>query len=1183
MSFVHLHLHTEYSLLDGACRISALFDAAKNLGQNAVAITDHGVMYGVVDFYKQAKKSGIKAIIGCEVYVASRTRFDKVHKLDYSHHLVLLCKDNSGYQNLIKLVSAGFTEGFYSKPRVDKELLRKYSGGLIALSACLSGEIPRLLLAGNYDAAKFVALEYRDIFGDDNFFIEVQNHSIPEQLRILPLLYRLSDETGIPLVATNDCHYIEKEDSRVQKALVCIQTGHTLQDDSDMEFATDEFYMKSESEMLELFSARPSAVENTQSIADRCNVDFEFGVYKIPFFSSGEELDNPALFRKLCFDGLVKRYGENPSEELVSRLEYELEVITRMGYVDYYLIVYDFIRHAKSKNISVGPGRGSGAASLAAYCIGITDIDPIKYNLLFERFLNPERVSMPDFDIDFCYERRGEVIDYVIQRYGEEKVAQIITFGTLAARAAVRDVGRVMGLPYQTVDRISKLIPMELHITIERALSISPELKEAYNSDPSIRELLDTSKKLEGMPRHASTHAAAVVISREPVDSYVPVQKNGDSIVTQFPMTTIEELGLLKMDFLGLRNLTVISDAEKMIRKINPDFSIDNIPENDKRVFDMLSQGLTQGVFQFESTGMRNVLSGLKPESIEDLIAVISLYRPGPMDSIDTYIQNRHNPEKISYKHPLLKNILDVTYGCIVYQEQVMQICRELAGFSYGRADLVRRAMAKKKADIMEKERSSFIYGAKNPDGSVACVGAVANGVSEKIANEIFDEMSSFASYAFNKAHAAAYAMLAYRTAYLKAYYPLEYMSALLTSVLDNSSKVAEYITECQKLGIAVLPPTVNDSFAGFTAEGNSIRFGLLAVKNLGRNFLESLVAERSASPFSSFQDFCERMSGKDLNKRTLESLIKSGALDSFGLNRKTMLLGYEELLSGIETERKNNISGQLNLFGDFSQSEVSSFKFKTFEEFPLNELLTMEKDTTGLYLSGHPLDEYSSLAEEISAVNIRDIIGDEENPPSQNDGKYVNLLAVILSKSVKTVKSGDVMAFINLEDKSGSIEAILFPKVYLDSSKLLEVGQTITLSGRISCRDDEAPKLVCERIASPENAHSLLRTPSRRTPALSAATPVSPAAPTPPSAPTREKKSSRPGLYLRLPSMSSKEFRRIQSLLSVLSGNTPVYMVFEDTGKKLLAPQSLFADLSPTLIAELKRQLGAKNVVVVT
>lgn len=1179
MSFVHLHLHTEYSLLDGACRISALFDAAKNLGQNAVAITDHGVMYGVVDFYKQAKKSGIKPIIGCEVYVASRTRFDKVHRLDYSHHLVLLCKDNSGYQNLIKLVSAGFTEGFYSKPRVDKELLRKYSGGLIALSACLSGEIPRLLLAGDYDSAKSVALEYKDIFGNDNFFIEVQNHSIPEQLRILPLLYRLSDETGIPLVATNDCHYIEKEDSRVQKALVCIQTGHTLQDDSDMEFATDEFYMKSESEMLELFSARPSAVENTQAIADRCNVDFEFGVYKIPFFSSGEEIDNPTLFRKLCFDGLVKRYGENPSDELVSRLEYELGVITRMGYVDYYLIVYDFIRYAKSKNISVGPGRGSGAASLAAYCIGITDIDPIKYNLLFERFLNPERVSMPDFDIDFCYERRGEVIDYVIQRYGEEKVAQIITFGTLAARAAVRDVGRVMGLPYQTVDRISKLIPMELHITIERALSISPELKEAYNSDPSIRELLDTSKKLEGMPRHASTHAAAVVISREPVDSYVPVQKNGDSIVTQFPMTTIEELGLLKMDFLGLRNLTVISDAEKMIRKIAPDFSIDNIPENDKRVFDMLSQGLTQGVFQFESTGMRNVLSGLKPESIEDLIAVISLYRPGPMDSIDTYIQNRHNPQKISYKHPLLKNILDVTYGCIVYQEQVMQICRELAGFSYGRADLVRRAMAKKKADIMEKERSSFIYGAKNPDGSVACVGAVANGVSEKIANEIFDEMSSFASYAFNKAHAAAYAMLAYRTAYLKAYYPLEYMSALLTSVLDSSTKVAEYITECQKLGIAVLPPTVNESFVGFTAEESSIRFGLLAVKNLGRNFIEALIAERSVSPFSSFQDFCERMSGKDLNKRTLEALIKSGALDSFGLNRKTMLLGYEELLSGIETERKNNISGQLNLFGDFSASEVSSFKFKNFDEYPLNELLAMEKDTTGLYLSGHPLDEYSSLAEEINAVNIRDILGDEENPASQNDGKYVNVLAVILSKSVKTVKSGDTMAFINIEDRTGSIETILFPKVYLDSSRLLEVGQTVAISGRISSRDDEAPKLVCERIVPPDNAHSLLRSQNRRTPTSTVSVPAE----TPQPATPQEKKISRPGLYLKLPSMSSPEFRRVQSLLSVLSGTTPVYMVFEDTGKKLLAPQSLFAELSPTLIAELKRQLGAKNVVIVT
>ncbi|MBP0990723.1 MAG: DNA polymerase III subunit alpha [Oscillospiraceae bacterium] len=1162
MSFVHLHLHTEYSLLDGACRIQNLFEAAKSMGQSAVAITDHGVMYGVVDFYKQAKKSGLKPIIGCEVYVASRSRFDKVHQLDYSHHLVLLCQNNEGYQNLIKLVSAGFTEGFYSKPRVDKELLKKHSGGLIALSACLSGEIPRLLLSGDYDSAKTVALDYLNIFGKDNFYIEVQNHSIPEQLKILPLLYKLSEETGIPLVATNDCHYISKEDSKVQKALICIQTGHTLDEDNDMEFLTDEFYMKSEDEMRTLFSAHPEAIDITQTIADRCSVEFEFGVYKIPFFESGQDVDNPTYLRDLCFEGLIRRYGENPSQNLVGRLNYELEIITKMGYVDYYLIVYDFIHYAKSQGIPVGPGRGSGAASLAAYCIGITDIDPIKYNLLFERFLNPERISMPDFDVDFCYERRSEVIDYVIRRYGSDRVAQIITFGTMAARAAIRDVGRVMALPYQSVDRIAKLIPMELHMTISHALEVSPELKELYNSDPSVRELIETSKKLEGMPRHASTHAAAVVIAKNPVDSYVPVQKNGDSIVTQFPMTTIEELGLLKMDFLGLRNLTVISDAEKMIRKHVPDFSIDNVPENDKKVFDMLSQGLTQGVFQFESSGMKNVLSGLKPESIEDLIAVISLYRPGPMDSIDKYISNRHNPSKISYKHPLLKNILDVTYGCIVYQEQVMQICRELAGFSYGRSDLVRRAMAKKKADVMEKERDSFIHGAKNPDGSVACVGAVANGVSEEIANDIFNDMSSFASYAFNKAHAAAYAMLAYRTAYLKAYYPLEYMAALLTSVLDNSSKVTDYIAECQKLGIKTLPPTVNDSYGEFTPEGKSIRFGLLAVKNLGRGFIDAIISERAVSPFVSFQDFCERMLGKELNKRTLEALIKSGALDAFGMNRRTMMLGYEELISNLETERKNNISGQLNLFSDLGGSEQNSFKFRFAEEYSLSELLTMEKDTTGLYLSGHPLDSYSNISKELSPDSIRDIIGDESS--SVEDGKKVCLLAVILSKSVKTVKSGETMAFVNLEDKSGSIEAIIFPKLYFECSSFTEPGQTIAMIGKISAKDEEVPKIICEQIVPAENFKKLR-------PDFS------------PKAPPQPVKSAPPGLYLKIPSAQSREFERIQSLLSVLSGTTPVYIRFEDTGKMVAAPKYLFADLSPTLISELKRQLSPKNVIIVT
>ena len=921
-NFTHLHLHTEYSLLDGACRIEGLMQRVKALGQTAVAITDHGVMYGCVDFYKAAKKAGVKPIIGCEVYVATRTRFDKVNRIDGSNHLVLLCKNETGYKNLIKMVSAGFTEGFYNKPRVDHELLEEYHEGLICLSACLAGEIPQALLAGDYEKAKNLARYYEDLFGKGNYYIEIQDHGLDEQRTVLPLLVRLSRETGIPLVATNDAHYLEKEDSRMQHILICIQTNKTVNDDDVLEFGTDEFYVKSTDEMYELFSAWPEACENTNRIAEMCSFDFEFGVTKLPYFVAPDGMDNKEYFVKLCRDGLLRRYGADVPEDIRARLDYEISIIDRMGYINYYLIVFDFINYAKSQGIPVGPGRGSGAGSLAAYCVGITNIDPIKYNLLFERFLNPERVSMPDFDIDFCYERRQEVIDYVIRKYGADHVAQIVTFGTMAARAAIRDVGRVLDMPYGTVDGIAKLVPMEPKMTLTKALSISRELKARYDADPQVKELIDMSLKLEGMPRHASTHAAGVVITREAADEYVPLATNDGNPVTQFTMTTIEELGLLKMDFLGLRTLTVIDDAEKMIRKREPGFSMDAVPYDDQRVYAMLNAGETEGVFQMESGGMTQAVMGLQSKSLEDIIAIISLYRPGPMESIPTYIANRHNPGNVKYKTPQLEHILDVTNGCIVYQEQVMQICRELAGFSYGQADLVRRAMSKKKHDVMEKERQHFVHG--NTEPGHECAGCVANGISETVANAIFDDMSSFASYAFNKAHAAAYAVVAYQTAYLKRHYPREFMAALLTSVLDNTGKVIEYTAECQRMGIRVLPPDINASDAGFTVEGKDIRFGLLALKNVGRNLIATVVRERSGTPYRSLYDFCKRLHGTEINRRAVESMIKSGAFDNLEAKRRSMMDGVEGILKSVESEARRNLDGQIDLFGALDGEQES-------------------------------------------------------------------------------------------------------------------------------------------------------------------------------------------------------------------------------------------------------------------
>ena len=1151
-NFTHLHLHTEYSLLDGACRIEGLMQRVKALGQTAVAITDHGVMYGCVDFYKAAKKAGVKPIIGCEVYVATRTRFDKVNRIDGSNHLVLLCKNETGYKNLIKMVSAGFTEGFYNKPRVDHELLEEYHEGLICLSACLAGEIPQALLAGDYEKAKNLARYYEDLFGKGNYYIEIQDHGLDEQRTVLSLLVRLSRETGIPLVATNDAHYLEKEDSRMQHILICIQTNKTVNDDDVLEFGTDEFYVKSTDEMYELFSAWPEACENTSRIAEMCSFDFEFGVTKLPYFVAPDGMDNKEYFVKLCRDGLLRRYGADVPEDIRARLDYEISIIDRMGYINYYLIVFDFINYAKSQGIPVGPGRGSGAGSLAAYCVGITNIDPIKYNLLFERFLNPERVSMPDFDIDFCYERRQEVIDYVIRKYGADHVAQIVTFGTMAARAAIRDVGRVLDMPYGTVDGIAKLVPMEPKMTLTKALSISRELTARYDADPQVKELIDMSLKLEGMPRHASTHAAGVVITREAADEYVPLATNDGNPVTQFTMTTIEELGLLKMDFLGLRTLTVIDDAEKMIRKREPGFSMDAVPYDDQRVYAMLNAGETEGVFQMESGGMTQAVMGLQSKSLEDIIAIISLYRPGPMESIPTYIANRHNPGNVKYKTPQLEHILDVTNGCIVYQEQVMQICRELAGFSYGQADLVRRAMSKKKHDVMEKERQHFVHG--NTEPGHECAGCVANGISETVANAIFDDMSSFASYAFNKAHAAAYAVVAYQTAYLKRHYPREFMAALLTSVLDNTGKVIEYTAECQRMGIRVLPPDINASDAGFTVEGKDIRFGLLALKNVGRNLIATVVRERSGTPYRSLYDFCKRLHGTEINRRAVESMIKSGAFDNLEAKRRSMMDGVEGILKSVESEARRNLDGQIDLFGALDGEQESGrnvYKLPdSGEEYPYDILLQMEKEVSGLYLSGHPLDHYRPVIEKVSTCRISELVG--ENAHAYDEQNVTLVCTVVRTKTINT-KAGGMMAFITVEDLSGSMEVLAFPKVLLAASEAVHDNAVVVIKGRVSYKEDEPSKLIADSIVDVERYE--------------------------PDKIKTDIKSTKNGLWLKLSSMRSESFEETKNLLQIFEGNFPVYMYFEDTKQRMLAPKSLWCTQSDLLVSELERVLGAGNV----
>ena len=1175
MSFVHLHVHSEYSLLDGACRISRLPSVAKKLGQKALAITDHGVMYGVIDFYRACKKEGIKPIIGCEVYVAPRTRFDKTFEFDKEYyHMVLLCKNYKGYENLIKMVSKGFTEGFYNKPRIDNSLLEQYHEGLICLSGCLAGQIPQKLLKNDYMGAKETALYYKNIFGED-FYLEIQDHGILEQKQTNPHIIRLSKELDIPLVVTNDCHYIEKEDSETHRILLCIQTNHTINDEDKMEFQTNEFYLKSEEEMRSLFKDLPQAYENTQKIADKCNVEFEFGVRKLPHFDVPNNEDHYEFFKRNCYNGLYKHYGNNPSKELIDRLEYELSTISRMGFVDYYLIVNDFVQYAKSQGIPVGPGRGSGAGSLCAYCIGITDVDPIKYNLLFERFLNPERVSMPDFDIDFCKERRGEVIDYVVRKYGYDHVAQIIAFGTMAARGAIRDVGRALAIPYASVDRIAKLVPFDIGITIKKAMGLSSELKSAYNNDPQVKTLLDIAMALEGMPRHATMHAAGVVITEQPVSNYVPLSKNDDNTVTQFTMTTLEELGLLKMDFLGLRNLTVIDDAVKLIKEKEPDFNIDNISYEDKAVFEMMSQGNSEGVFQFESQGMKNVLTQLKPESLEDMIAVISLYRPGPMDSIPTYIENRHNPAKVKYKHPLLKNILDVTYGCIVYQEQVMQIFRTLAGYSLGRADIVRRAMSKKKHDVMEKERQIFIEGLTDDNGNILVEGCLRRGVDRKTAMSIYDEMESFASYAFNKSHATAYAMISYQTAWLKCHYPREYMASLLTSVLDNQNKLAGYISECSRLGIKVLPPHINESYYGFTVAGNDIRFGLLAIKNLGRQFIDFIIYERKQSgDFKSLNDFCERMYDKTMNSRALESLIKCGAIDNLGANRRQMLAVSKMILDSIQFESRKNVKGQISLFDTDEDTKASGeIAMPDLPEFSVSERLFMENEVAGMYLSGHPLNEYDEYAKIARTDRIGSIIS-MESDSSYKDGQTVRVLAIVSKVKTQVTKNNKMMAFVNVEDQYGMAEMLVFPNVFDEYGLYFREGNIIDVVATVNIREDEDPKIICNKVKlvtkdtkpEPLKTYADYRNNREQVKAPTANRPVNPQKPK--------------TLYIRIDNLESKSFIKAKRLLEIFEGRTPVVFYLTDTNKKLQAPQNLWVDLNSVLVNELKKQLGDDNIV---
>ena len=1151
MSFVHLHVHTEYSLLDGACRISGMMDRLKELGQDAIAITDHGVMYGCIDFYKAAKAAGIKPIIGCEVYVARRLMSDRVHGIDNDpYHLVLLCENRTGYENLCLLVSEAFMNGFYGKPRVDLELLRKHHEGLIALSACLAGGVQQYLLDENYSQAKEYALQLADIFGKGNFFLELQDHNIPEQRAVNQGIMRMARETGLPLVATNDAHYLRREDAAMQDVLLCVQTGKTVDDTNRMKFQTEEFYLKSEEEMRQLFPNCEEAFENTALIAQRCNLEFVFNEYHLPAFPVPEGYTNEEYFRKLCMDGFAGRYTD-PPESYLERLEYEIGVISRMGYVNYYLIVWDFIRYAKEQGIPVGPGRGSGAASIVAYCMHITEVDPMKYALIFERFLNPERVSMPDFDTDFCQERRGEVIDYVVRKYGADHVAQIATFGTMAARGAIRDVGRALNFTYAETDVVAKLVPtMPLHITLKEALNVSPKLKEMYDGDERVKLLIDTAMSLEGMPRNTSTHAAGVVITADPVCSYVPLSRNDDTIVTQYTMTTIEELGLLKMDFLGLRNLTVIEDAQQQIRKMVPDFDIAKIPDDDPETFRMLTEGKTQGVFQLESAGMTGVCVNMKASSIEDITAIVALYRPGPMDSIPTFIANKLDSRKVTYKTPMLEPILKVTYGCIVYQEQVIEIFRSLGGYTMGQADNIRRAISKKKMKIIEAERKVFVYG----DPEQGITGCIGHGISETVAQSIYDEIVDFANYAFNKAHAVCYAVVAYQTAYLKCHYPKQYMAALMTSVLDSAPKVSGYIAECKELGIPVLSPDINHSEDNFTVEGDAIRFGLGAVKNVGRGLIRSVSAKRKeGGPFRSLEDFLQRMGEGELNKRAVENFIKCGAMDCFGYHRSELLAVYDTMMDSVSSSRKKNLEGQMGLFAMLEEDDsAAQIPIPKLPELSKADRMLMEKETTGIYLSGHPMDDYRALLRNTHVVSIGTLMEEDSH---YTDDQIVSVAGIVQSVKMKTTRNNSMMAYVTVEDDTASIEMLAFSNVVNQYGSYLRENSPVVVTGRLSLRDDKEPQIVINR-----------------------ARPISDFAKENPEPQPESKPQVLAGtLYLRLPTEEGKLFSKIRAILNMFPGESQAVVYFADTKQR----RGTRCALDSRMILELKNVLGNENVVV--
>ncbi len=1166
MSFVHLHVHTEYSLLDGFCKISGLAKRVKELGQTAVAVTDHGVMYGAIDFYRACLDEGIKPIIGCEVYVtpSGRRRFDRVHELDAeSRHLVLLCRNEEGYRNLSYLVSMGFVEGFYIKPRIDMELLRQHSGGLIALSACLAGEIPRRLVNGEYENAKAYALEMRDIFGEDGFYLELQDHGIRNQAVVNQGLLRIHEETGIPLVCTNDCHYLAPEDAEAHDVLLCIQTGKLVEDEKRMRYEPRNFYVRSTEEMEKLFGKYPEAIANTGRIAEMCSLEFTFGKYHLPEFRVPEGETAETYIRKLCEEGFQAKYrGEHP--EYHRQLDYELDMIEKMGFTDYFLIVSDFVRFARGAGIPVGPGRGSAAGSMVSYCLGITDVEPMKYGLYFERFLNPERVSMPDIDMDFGDARRDEVVDYVRKKYGDDRVAQIVTFGTMAARAAIRDVGRVLNLPYAEADLVAKQVPAgpgALHITLDDALRLSKPLKDMYDGDERIKKLIDTAKALEGIPRHASTHAAGVVITKDPVVSYVPLAKNDDTVVCQYTMVTLEELGLLKMDFLGLRNLTVLDDAVQMVRQREPDFRLEDIPEDDQAVYDMLTQGKTAGVFQMESSGMTGVCVRLKPQSIEDLTAIVALYRPGPMESIPRFIACKHDPSLVTYKHPALEPILSITYGCIVYQEQVMQIFQQLAGYSLGQADMVRRAMSKKKAKDIAREQEAFLHG--DPGRNIA--GCVANGIPEDVAQAIYDEIYDFANYAFNKAHAVCYAVVAYQTAWFKLHYPKEYMAALLTSVLAVSDKVSGYISECREMGIALLPPDINRSFDSFTVEEGGIRFGLVAIKNIGRGFIQSVVKERDrGGPFTGFQDFCQRMHGSEVNKRAVENLIRAGAFDSFGAFRSQLIAVSDKLLDSIAGSRRQNVDGQMDFFGMSTQNAGRSgagIQLPNIPEFALDERMRQEREVTGMYLSGHPMNVYREAAKAAGAVPVGAINEDfsqEGGGTLYRDEQAISVAGIVTAYRARPTRSGSLMAYATVEDDTGAIELICFTRTVERFGRMLSPDSAVLVRGKLSVRDEKPPQIMCDEIYALRSGEKL-------------------APPAAAKAPTGVQVMEGKALWLRLPSANSPVLGHINRVIAMFPGSTPARIFFADTGKRM-GTKCL---LGKSLVEELHKVLGEENVVI--